>query len=284
MTAQEYRIENEKLMEKWEKDCRDWLRNEGRDSYLVENIPFFRDGVVCPEVWFEKGNTFKPLVILKEVSLGIDSVKKLPEFLETWPGKTFFKFAECPFDDIRVGKFPQWKRIAKLAKGLEEVQNGIENCDYYGKNKDYHFVPGEMYTGEINGYKDPKRYLIRNANANYNEIINKIALLELKKVGGGTYVNSSLSLASEHYFSHVEKFRDNIYKQIELIKPTMIICLGKENGEFVGKNQILADIRKDITEKDGIAWIDGWHHSRSSNVNFYEKPLDEYRKYLADNK
>ena len=52
--------------------------------------------------------------------------------------KKYFEFALNPFDDIQIGRFPTWIRIARLAKGLEEIHNGAEYCDYYkykGENK-----------------------------------------------------------------------------------------------------------------------------------------------------
>ena len=121
MNAEQYRKENKKLHEEYEKKVRAWLSEFGNEE-LARNIPYFRDGVTCPETWFRAGNTFRPLIILKEVSLGFDDVEKLPDYLKTWGNLKCFDFVENPFDDVKVGYFKQWRRIARLAKGLEEIQ------------------------------------------------------------------------------------------------------------------------------------------------------------------
>ena len=128
MNAREYQVKHEELMTKWENDARCWLAESNK--YLSKQIPFFRDGVTCPEVWFKEGNDFRPLFILKEVSTGKNYTRELPEFLATWKNKTMFEFAQYEFDDVKVGSFPQWRRIARLAKAFEEVHNGTYPCDY----------------------------------------------------------------------------------------------------------------------------------------------------------
>lgn len=273
MNSEEYRAKNNSFMEEYEKSVRLWLGSHGSKE-LAEQIPFFRDGVTCPEIWFDRGNTFRPLFVLKEVSLGINTLKELPVFLEKWGNPQYFEFVENPFDDVRVGTFPQWRRIARLAKGLEEIHNGADDCDYYKYNLDY-MKGGEIYTGDIKGYMEESNCQ-RTANPVYNSIVDKMAILEIKKVGAGQTVNSELSLATRHYSEHIEPFFDLICRQIELIDPTIIICLGREWGACTSK--LLERVKKATKER---LWIDGYHHTRSSNFHFYEKPLAVYKEYLG---
>ena len=272
-SAKQYRIENEKLLTEYEERVRKWLLKKGKKE-LSEKIPFFRDGVTCPEVWFEKGNNFRPLFVLKEVSLGIDTIEELESYLKTWGNPKYFEFVENPFDDIKIGKFTQWRRIAKLAKGLKEIHCGADMCDYYKYDLGYK-DGGEEYQGNIEGYK---KYFSRTSNQVYNEIINQIAVLEIKKIGAGTNVASELSVETEYYTSHIEPFEELICKQIMLIDPTVIICLGRENGKCISEQL------KPIKEKTGNRiWIDGYHHIMSSNEKFYYKPIREYKKELFEN-
>jgi len=275
MTANEYRKENSKLMAEYETSVRKWLKEKGKDS-ISEKIPFFRDGVVSPEKWFEKGNEFRPMIILKEVSLGVDEVEKLDDYLAVWGNQKHFEFVENPFDDVRIGIFKQWRRIARLLKGLEDVFYGEEIQDYYKYNFDY--MPGnEIYTGPIEGYKTDGYKSGRTANPLYNDIISKMALFEIKKVGGGTKVGTNLSLESIHYIEHIEPFKELMIKQIKLINPTVIICCGVEN------KQCISGLLSEIREKTGDRiWIDGCHHTRSSNANFYYKPIEEFRQCLKN--
>lgn len=269
ISAAEYRMENAKLMVDYEHSVRNWLRSNG-DAEIAERIPFFRDGVVCPEVWFQEGNDFRPLFILKEVSLGIDDKKGLECYLNKWGNPKYFEFVENPFDDIKVGTFSQWRRIAKLAKGFEELHKRDEICDYY--QYDFGYVEGgEIYTGDIEGYKDAK-YRQRTANRNYIDIIDKMAVLEIKKVGGGTKAGSAISMETKYYTEHISPFKELLYRQIKLINPTVIIGLGRENGDCI--SALLEDIK---TTTEDVKWIKGYHHIHSSNEKFYYEPLRQYK-------
>lgn len=271
ITAEEYRLQNADLLQEYEERVRRWLFTSGKED-ISRSIPYFRDGVVCPETWFREGNNFRPLFVLKEVSLGINYLTELPRFLETWGHQEHFEFVENPFDDIRIGTFSQWKRIARLAKGLEEIYNGADDCDYYKYNLDFQ-DGGEEYLGNITGYCTHNRQ--RTANVIYNQIVDRMAILEIKKVGAGQTVNSELSLATKHYSEHVEPFEDLLCRQIRLIDPTVVVCLGREWGNCI--SQFLSRVKTNTGQR---LWIDGCHHTRSSNLEFYEKPLRIYRDYL----
>ena len=271
LTAKEYRTENKKLMEEFEIKVREWLISRGEEE-LADKIPYFRDGVVCPEVWFDENNDFRPLIILKEVSVGKDNISDLDEFLAIWGNQKHFEFVENPFDDVRIGRFDTWTRIARLAKGLEEIHNGSEECDYY--KYDLSYKEGELYSGDIEGYKI---YKARTSNEIYENIINKIAVLEIKKIGGGRDVGTELSKATAYYTDHIEPFKDLICRQIELINPTVIICCGRENGGW--SENILKEIKENTAER---LWIDGYHpRSRGAFINnFYNGPLAKYKEYI----
>lgn len=272
MNSLQYRKEKESLMVEYENRVRAWLSDDNNIE-LAEQIPFFRDGITCPEVWFQENNSFRPLFILKEVSLGVDKIQELPQFLETWGHPHYFEFAENPFDDIRVGTFSQWRRIARLAKGLEEIHAGASDCDYYKYNFD--FMPGgAVYTGNVDGYKSDMNCQ-RTSNSIYNSIIDKIAVLEIKKVGAGRNAKSELSLATKHYTEHITPFQDLICRQIELINPTVVICLGRENGACISR--LLEHVKANTEDR---LWIDGYHHTYSSNLHFYNEPIAAYKKHL----
>lgn len=279
ITVAEYRIENERLMNEYEEKVRGWLSQE-KGSDVADILPFYRDGVTNPEEWFKESNTFRPLFVLKEVSVGSDTIDGLKKYLDIFGNPKHFDFVEYPFDDVKIGTFSQWKRIAKLAAGLKEIHDGKEYSDYYSHNFD--FVDGGdeyIYTGDIEGYKDKKSYYKRTANKDYNDIINRIAIFEIKKVGGGTGCNSKLSMAGEHYTDHIEPFLDLIIKQIVLIDPTVIICLGRENGACT--RALLSEIEKEVGDR---IWLEGYHHQFSSNKKFYYDRLEDYRKVLLENR
>lgn len=270
MTASEYKIKKDRLLTEYEERVRGWLA-ENYSTELSEKIPFMRDGVVCPEIWFEENNDFRPLIFLKEVSLGINEEAELDDFLNLWGNQKSFEFVENPFDDVQIGSFSQWQRIAKLLKGLEEIHNGASWCDYY--KYDLSFIPGgEKYNGEVEGYI--KHNNEKTKNEIYNGIVSKMALMEIKKVGAGQTVGSKLSMQTGYYAEHIEPFKDLLCRQIELINPTVIICCGRENGCI---SELLKYVKENTNER---LWIDGYHHTRSSNLHFYEEPLAIYKNYI----
>lgn len=264
ITVKEYLVKKEELLDQYEKSVREWLKEDDKHK-IAQRIPFFRDGVTCPEVWFKPGNDFRPLFILKETSIGKDCVNDLNGFLERWGNQTTFEFVENPFDDVKIGKFTFWRKIAALAKGLEDIHNGI-GVREYNINEFAYKIGGEKYTGTIEGYRD---YNARTANELYNDIINKIAVLEIKKIGGGRSTGSELSLATKYYSEHISPFQDLIVEEIKLINPTVIIVCSRE----VYSRNLLKEIEKNTGD---AKWIYGYHPTRNTIENFYYKPVKEF--------
>ncbi len=286
MTANEYRIANEKLMIEYEQTVRELLADEA-GTELSEKIPFFRDGIVCPEVWFQSENNFRPLFIMKEVNIGKKHISELDEYLEKWGCSTQFDFVTNKFDDVQVGTFPTWIRIAKLAKYLENV---YEDCNMPLPNgfdceddKTMSFEPGgEKYSGDIVGYKTDKSRCTRTANREYDRIINQIAVINFKKVGAGADTQSEISTKSGYFREHIknDKLATLLHKQIELINPTVIIRCGREDFKEIRTFKMEAE-RRAKERGNKILWIDGYHPSCYYNYlpDFYNIPLREYQQF-----
>lgn len=270
VTAEEYRVEHNKLMKEYEQRVREWLKESGEDE-IADKIPFFKDGATMPEKWFAPNNNFRPLFILKEVSLGVDKIADVDKFLEIWGGQKQFEFVENSFDDVKIGKFILWRKIASLAKGLEEIYNGVNDCSY-GKYDFSYKQGGEKYQGDIQGYRD---YGCRTANPIYNDIIEKIAILEVKKIGGDRSVQSELSIATKYYAEHIAPFQDLICREIELLDPTVIICCSREYFTY----KLLEEIRENTSKRQ---WIYGCHPTFNSTKKFYEEPLQAYKNELIN--
>lgn len=264
--ASEYREKNSKLMNEYEESVRSWLIEKGRGDFS-RIVPFFRDGVTCPEKWFQAHNDFRPLFILKEVSLGFNFTSDIDSYIKKWGNRTRFEFVGNPFDDVKIGKFRTWIRIARLAKGLEEITNGNDECDYY--KYDFSYSPGEeKYCGDIEGYRVGSDGVRRTANTTYKDIIERIAVINVKKIGGGKNVNCELSNQSMHYFEHIEPFVKFLCSQIDLIDPTVIICCGR------GIYDQLSIVRRNTAKR---IWLNRYHPAMTSNKCFYEDTLTEYK-------
>lgn len=275
VSAAEYKVENNKLMVDYERTVRKWLKEQGGISQeIADDIPFFRDGATCPEKWCV--NDFRPLFILKEVSMGFDIsdknlVKRLIKYNAEW-GKSgaekVFEFAANPFDDVRVGSYRTWIRVAKLAKGLE-VQKAV--CDEYSFSFE---KGGEKCNDEHYLIAGHEKNAVRTANKHYREIIDKIAVIDIKKIGGGTTTGSKVSKAGQYFTRHLEEpMLKLLQRQLQLLNPTVVICCGKENVDFISKL-----FKEDMKT---VPWIDNYHPAaRISNKVFFEDVIEEYKKRL----
>ncbi len=273
ISAAEYNRKNEELMVEYEERVRAWLAGKA-DETLVEKVPFFRDGVVSPETWFCAGNDFRPLFVLKEVSMGFDEVQKLDSYLEDLEWQKRFEFVKEPCNDVQIGKHATWTRMARLAKALEDVYNGNEDYDY--QKYDFSFKPSEEKCPGTAQGDDKGKSDIRNANKDYNDIIRKIAVINMKKIGGGTGAGSEMSKALLHYKKHVSPFEDLLCRQIALIDPNVIIFCGRDGGCI---SKFFAGVKG---KTNGGLWIDGYHPRCRSNYNFYETPLQAFKEHIRD--
>ncbi len=271
ISAEQYQALNKEFHNQLEKAAREWL-SELTDADFAQRIPYFRDGATNPKKWFEEGNDFRPLFILKEVSLGINDIEDLDAYLTKWANIKSFEFVEDRFQDVRVGWFKTWKRIAKLAKGLEGICNGEDEIDYY--KYDFYYKAGEPYTGDVPGFKmGYKNQFNRTSNENYLDIMDKIAVVNVKKIGGGTAVGSEISQASGYYWSHLERFENALIQQINMLNPTVIVTC---SADFTSDN--IKALRSGTDSN--IIWINGVHPSRTSTEKFYYQPLREYKAAL----
>lgn len=103
-----------------------------------------------------------------------------------------------------------------------------------------------------------------------NEYLKKIALINIKKYGGQKTSNDS------DLKKHAEKHADLIVEQIELIKPTIIICgytgwlmdivWQNEFGRIIRENKRNGRVYDiDIPEYKKITLIDFWHPASRNN-------------------
>lgn len=188
--AQEYRKEHLVLMKEWEQEGRKWI---GSFKDKESRATFYSDGVINPEVWFEKGNKTRPLFVLKEVHE--NPPKNSNKHLD-------FVGAD---EDIWEGKFRTWRRVGVLARGIFSV---IEN------------------NGEVPNY-DESYYMDEKS---YQSVLKRIAVINLKKFAGGKSGQDAYSKATIVFPKHAEfaeaDNRQYLSKQIQLISPNIIICCG----------------------------------------------------------
>ena len=276
ISAGEYGEQRKNLMEEYETTVRTWLTKKGGISAQIADIvPFFRDGVTCPSQWFVDGNDFRPLFIMKEPSMGFSVAceEEIPDrivkYNEDWgkkADKRYFEFAENPFDDIRVGSYNTWRRVARLALGLEHLQAGGNEIKY---DFDVAFVPSEEKCTE-EFYKDT----VRTGNETYKTIIDRIAVIDIKKIGGGNGERSILSKAGQHYLRYLdEPMKDLLKKQIILIDPTVIICCGVDVEHI---QNLFEDEIKDVI------WLKTYHPAVFGKYGrlFFERALTQYKQVL----
>lgn len=235
--ALEYRKEHLALMKEWEQEGRKWIWSfEDKES----RASFYADGVIDPEVWFEKGNIIRPLLVLKEVH-------------ENKPKNSneHFNFVstekDSEEDDIWKGKLPTWRRVGVLAKGIFSV---IEN------------------NGEVPEYDTSYRMV----DDDYHAVLKRIAVINLKKFAGGKSGQDNYSKLTLYFWKHAvfaeAENRQYLSKQMQLISPNIIICCGKGVIEHI----------KPIADKLGIGMVlEVNHPSRISKKKFYYDALEKIK-------
>ncbi|MBQ0027982.1 MAG: hypothetical protein KBS96_05200 [Lachnospiraceae bacterium] len=274
--ADEYQKAKALFMSEYENRVRRWLRERNSDETVVKRIPFFEDGIVCPSKWFEENCGFRPLFILKEASIGKDNIFELNDYYEEWNGQTRFDHVGDKFGDIKIGvnKFKgnnPWLRIVKLSYGLKDAYEKREFCRYEDI-VDISFIKGEKNPNNISG---ESIYEYATANDKYISMVNQIAVINIKKVGGGTTTDSELSEETIGYFEHIESpLGEFLYKQIvELINPSVIVFCSPDISYLMKKAY-----GRSLTEK--FICLDGYHPTMTSNEKFYEKPVKQYLSIL----
>lgn len=284
ISAREYVSQKKALISEYEDTVRMWLKSNGKiDPEAADKIPFLADGAAAPERWFSPGNDFRPLFILKEASIGINNLSELDSFLMKWGGATRFEHVEDCFGDIKIGvnKFEgrnPWIRVAMLAKGMET---------YFAEGRIPDYEELRIFQFKEGGKKNPDNvsndpnYACQTANKEYLDIIDRIAVVNMKKLAGGTNAGSNMSIASGWYLDHISNENPELetlfIRQILMLDPTVIICCGIENKKCI--SEYLPDA---IKEKYADRIISCPHPTRSSTQEFYYDALDRYAEILSD--
>ena len=284
-SLKDYNSQRLSFMQDYETKAREWLKNEYQNSWIEKNhvdrckvaddIPFFMDGAVDPATWF--CSDFRPLFIMKEVSIGKNEIDDINEYLEVWKNKKCFDFVCDPYDDIQLGRFKTWNKIIRLAAGLKSSyeSNGKTVLPYYDKSLEdmMEFIPSEKNPSPIKGYQT-EPYCFRNDNPLFNKMVKQIAVVEIKKLGAGTKVDSNISNATGYDLEYLKgDFGKMMAEEIEHLNPTVVVCCG-------------AGMKQDL-EKHGIVnnrcvWIAGYHPAaRVSNDKFYYDILRKYNEHLS---
>lgn len=122
------------------------------------------------------------------------------------------------------------------------------------------------YSGEVPNFKDAKSY---GKDATWN-----IAYVNMRKTAGGARTNK------KSFNAHVKEYAPYIRRQIELIKPDIIVL----GGTFkVVKNHIFPELEhvcKRIHRHEDIIFIDTYHPAAiTKSEGLYYQVLDSYHNY-----
>lgn len=158
---------------------------------------FCRDGIMDEKVFGTatlNGLPYRPLFILKEphdkdgCSVCGKKNEKCPDTKNTTYGMRWIDYCKC--DEA-------FRKPVGVSKKLVEFEKIIEQ------------TLGVSYSGN-----------------EYCDVLSRMAIINLKKIGGGGKSDSAKSMASLCYSCHAEKFKDKLLKQIQIIGPSIIICGG----------------------------------------------------------
>lgn len=232
---------------KYENMVREFVRKQGGNP---DNYKFFRDGVVNESKWNEADN-IKVLFLLKEVNDQCEYSEE--EILENgWLSLVNKKDVPDIFEEY------MWRKLAFIYKGIcEAIKN---DCEADPEQWTY-FRTEE---GKNSFSKEEQEYWI-----------NKVAVMNLKKLGGGGYADKEKSSYTVHYKEHCEEFALQIKEQIEMISPDIIVCCSPE--VYDNLNRKVFGFKKKQGNfpiyNENILIVEGYHPT-------YENRVKEDFKYL----
>lgn len=235
--VEQYKNKMKDFFAKYSKEVWEWVGNECKAN-------FYEDGVVNPEVWFEENNKFRPLFVLKEVHEA-----SIPDENTNKEAQRFGFLDENNKDPlIHDG---MWKRMRILAEAMYKVYTD-------NKKEEYEILEKSM------------------KETNHKTACERVAIINLKKLAGGRSVDSSKSRNSLCFSCHAVRFKDKLLEQIGIIKPTIIICCGKDivSTCLVGTDKMLKVNGKSVPV------INTYHPAMRGNFveSFYNHTLSEFIK------
>jgi len=238
MTANEYRVAREELMRRWSEECWEWLGYEKDDP---KRPVFYMDGAFDSEEWYR--GLFRPLFILKEVNEETDG--------EATDRRYDFIGDNRESDPwLRVN---MWKKFSVLLQAVLAFGEGRLDDRDYQKCED-------------------------TTMEEHQDALKKVAVINLKKIGGGSAAAGDKSKQTFCFECHASRFSSRIKEQIELLQPSVIICCGKNS--VINSLGITQDAFFIVKDKEGherkVPVINGYHPSRNS----YEKLCGETLKGL----
>ena len=195
----------------------DWVKYEEEVRNTVEinngnpkDSVFFRDGIVNIDEWNKEENC-KILFLLKEVN---DQRKDENDC----KCKKSWRNLVNKEDVCDIFTEYMWRKLAFLATGIQTAikNNTAANPDEW-----------EFFNSE----EGKKTF----AEKEQEIAISKVAIMNMKKLGGGGTADSKKSNYTLHYTDHCKMFSEQIKEQIECINPSIIVCCSPDVYENLNK-------------------------------------------------
>ena len=213
---------------------------------------FISDGIADPDKWFSQ--EIRPLFILKEAYGGEEDWDEIEWFITGGhkQGKIKNKTWKCIAD---------WAAYIMTHKKWVWTDGGLRSSEYIG-------TPNDLPKDEWG-----------------NQYLNNIALINIKKYGGQP--RSSDADLKKHAETHFE----DIYRQIEMMRPTHIICghtawlldivWKKKFGKSIREERNSTWVYNDPNLTPHVKLLDYWHPSSTRcTINGAYLSID----YLFDEK
>lgn len=231
------------------------MKKEYIDAYskFLNNSNFkaaiFKDGIVNEDVFGT--NEFRPLFIMREVN-----DKENHQEIEVTS-----LFGEG--SDLLNGIHKTWQQVASLIYFFKQIY-GDDNTTI-------------NYENIFNSTREENQ----QPTSCYREAVNSVAIINLKKVGGGGHITSVASKKTAYYEEHAANFSEELKAQITEINPNIIICCGAGTKKVCDKHKLLSELPKNcfITE----VYHPSWWAKKKMQEN-YNKALEDYRTHLKQKK
>ena len=223
---------------------------------------FVKDGYIDEKEYRKSCNDQKILFILKESHILQEDNYKNKEKIKIDKQMGFY-------NDF----FKQYTTISKEQIYKIDKNNMIVPVAYVNKEKYYKYFDNKPKQKEK--IARMAKYIIDNkVTSNYDELckaLKQVAFMNINKMGGTARTDlKNLKL----YYKKYKKF---ILKEIELLKPNVIVVM-------CGFNEIIEDLEKKYIDKEKVKIIKMLHTAvRGRHLNLKdEKEIKYYKKYINE--
>jgi DNA polymerase len=161
------------------------------------------------------------------------------------------------------------KSSFELPQELEQLENIVKNChlcNFSKNNKEILFLQGDknskiLFLNLYSNDNDPKNQNIFTGNSAImlSKICKNVLEIDYKNICVINILKCIPSKSIEHCQNEINICKPYIYKQLDIIKPKLIVAFGDSYNYLVPSDKTIAQLRENIQDYNGIKIVTTYH-------------------------